>query len=378
LTYDQAREQHESKKLSVIISDEPPPSHLVGAITSRFASDGFLWIIAATPLDCAVFLDTLDDLEEKGLTIKRLTGTAMENHIEKGKRNHLGTKAGLRTDEQIKAKISSCPPDEFEARIMGKPNAKAGKVYPMFSMGIHVKDFDLLSPSARLWNCYQVMDPHDTFYPFCQWWAITPENVHICYNEYPRLEDLNAYYDEMRKTAHCDKDPKTLSAIFKVLDGESIGLRIMGRFIDPRFAAGTKNSWSKDTQGIISKYAEYGLTFQQPPFEDIRTQRITIQEKLKIDTMQPVTMFNHPFMYFMPHCRNSIRCFDRHYYEPGTENEAEKFKDPCDCARYFEAGLRCTGYQDISPKRDDEQGRAPRWVDEKEEVLKGLRRSKLG
>ena len=55
----------------------------------------------------------------------------------------------------------------------------------------------------------------------------------------------------------------------------------------------------------------------------------------------------------MPHCTNTIRAFSRHYWDTfekakhgqNVEVEAEKYKDPIDCARIFEAMLDGKGYQ---------------------------------
>lgn len=351
MTYEQDSGELEGPLLGWTWSDEPVPAKWVGGILSRF-SQGGIWLITATPIECGVFLDTLDDLKEQGKTLIQVTADIYQNSITTGKPNHLDTKRGLMTDEQIQSYVAGIPLDERDARIFGKPSNKSGKIYPMFNQGVHVRDFDLNSTYAKKWNCYCVMDPHPKYYPFIQWWAKTPDEKFICYNEWPTHSHLNAYYDEVRDSRICNYSPEHIAEFISILDYTQIGLTISGRCMDPRFAAindGQANGVKNDSLQML--YATHGIYFDTPPFEQIAIQREKIREYLNYNDKMPINQFNEPKIFIMPHCTNTIRSFDRHHWEEGKEKESEDFKDPVDCARYFFAYVEKRGYQDPTLKK---------------------------
>lgn len=349
LSYTQSRSSFESKKTAFQWWDEPGRDDLIGATTSRF-SDGMLWFITATPVGAAAFLDVIDDLAEKGTRVKKHNSTAWENSITDGKPNHLGTKRGLRTNEQIQAKINATPIDERDARIYGKANHKAGRIYPMFDMNVHVKDFDLGSDYAKKWNCFMAMDPHPKAYPFIQWWAIAPDGIQILYNEWPTVDFLQGnYYDEIREstTNICNYDIEQISRFIKIFDGSQYGLTMCKRGMDRRYAKATENVHGKIGESLMTEYAKYDLNFELPPAELIEVQREAIRKDFRYDTQKAIVSgLNEPQMYVMPHCLNSIRMFYRHYWDEDKEVEAERYKEGPDCARIFKAISENWKYKD--------------------------------
>jgi len=52
----------------------------------------------------------------------------------------------------------------------------------------------------------------------------------------------------------------------------------------------------------------------------------------------------------MPHCRNTIRSLERHFWIEGKEKEDETYKDPIDCLRYIFGGMGEIRYIDHRPK----------------------------
>jgi hypothetical protein len=347
LSYTQERKQFESLKIDVMWTDEPANPDLVGAITSRFTdTENMLWLVTATPIKCGPFLDMLSDLKDKGTRVKYLTGTAYENSITSGKPNHLGTKRGMRSDAAIAAKIAATPLDERDARCFGKSNSKAGRVYYDFDRNIHVKDFDLTSDYAKSWNCFMSMDPHPKAFPFIQWWAITPDKKRILYNEWPTVEFLQGnFYDEVRKTLICNYDAEMISKFIKIYDGTQFGLHLYKRFIDPRPAKQSEHNYGRMNESLLEQYAKHGIDFICPPAQLIETQRDNIRNGLKYDKQMPINEFNEPSIYYMPHCQNSIRMMDRHYWDEEKECEAEQYKEGPDCQRFFEAGTSSHIYQ---------------------------------
>lgn len=352
MTYDQDPSEFEGPMISLQWCDEPPKPRLMGAIMSRFSKGGIL-LLSQTPVNAGPFLDVLEDLKDRGTSVKQIEATIWDNSITDGKENSLGTKRGLMTNEEIEEYIKSIPIDERAARIEGKAVGKSGKIYPTFSMDAHIRQYDLDSPAAKQWNGYCIMDPHDKYYPFILWVAILPPNEigkikHVVYNEWPTYDTLGGYYDEKRKSAVCNLTPEDISKIMKVYDGTQYGIEIMKRGIDPRFARNTESNYSKSVEGIILDYQRYDIDFELPDQKLMSTGRDAIRMDLKYDKGQPSHIYNEPDMVFMPHCQNTIRSVNRHYWDDnakGKEKEAEEFKDPSDCLRMYKALTANAGWK---------------------------------
>jgi hypothetical protein len=352
LTYEMERQEFESQTVSLIVSDEPPREALIGAITSRLREGG-LWIIAATPIECGAFLDTLKDLKDKGASILELEGSILDNSASSGKPNRFGTRKGLWSEEQIKDFMSKIPPEEIQARCFGKGDARSGKVYPDFDMNMHVKEF--IIPEMKSWNTYMAIDPHDKYYPFISWWGRTPDNCYICYNEWPTYDMFNGYYDDARTQEICNFSPGDIAAQMKILDGTMYGMQVPMRTIDSRFAANSDTDWTKKTTGIIRAYAQHGIHLVLPKREFIKAQRDTLRELMKYDKMLPVNESNKPHFYIMPHCLNMIRSFQRHFWDEGTEQEADRYKDAIDTARYILSISEGQEYRPVKPNDSRER-----------------------
>jgi hypothetical protein len=324
LTYEQSPAEYEGPMLDLVLSDEPPKPALIGAINSRMAEGG-IWLIGMTPINCGVFLDTLDDLIDKGKRIHIVTGSAYENDKETGKQNHNGTKRGLWTAEQIADYVAGIPPDEQDARVKGIASHKSGKIFPTYDEAIHWIGFDrnFLSQCA----CYMSIDPHDSYYPFITWHAVTPNDCDVVYNEWPKFEDFGMYYDEARNSVKFTKTPEELAQIILANDLRLAGAEILARAIDPRFHSKNLN--------YIVKLQELGVTgWQIPDCEQIAIQRTNLQSHLNYDKRIQIVGVNTPRQYVAKECRNVNRALSRHYWVDGKDEEAEDYKDPIDCIRY--------------------------------------------
>lgn len=352
MTYEQKPEELEGPLLSWAWLDEPPPPEFLGPILSRFPHGGII-LFTMTPINAGVFIDELQDLEDKGTKIKRITGSIFDNSKESGLANSKGRMRGLMTEQEIKDYVKRIPLHEQDERIYGKITKKAGKVYPDFNREVHVRDI-LLKPD---FNYYMVIDPHRKYYPFMQWWAVTPDEKYYCWNEWPDKGELGGYYDEMRTLSICPYEIETLAHIIKIK--ETTGFKfekpndyqILKRFIDPRFARGTEGEYGRSTEGIRGEYAKLGLLFESPPHETIGEQRNKIINLMNYDKQKPVSVVNEPAIYFHPRCINSIRAFERHSWDEHTQKENEKYKDPVDCTRYFFSGLGDKRYEKVHIKK---------------------------
>jgi hypothetical protein len=339
MTYEQSREEYEGKTLSLGLADEPPKPALMGAIMSRLMQ-GVL-IVGATPINCGIFLDVLDDIEEKGAKIARVSGTVWQNDKDTGKPNHLGTKRGLWTAQEIAEYAAAIPPDERESRLEGKATNKSGKIYPMFDNSFphdarHVKNIDVAGGYLKNCNCYMAIDPHRKYYPFIKWYAVTPNNEVIVYNEFPSRKYLGGmYYDEIRNSKQFDLSMEQLAAIIKACDFSEYGAKIISRIPDPRFSA--------ENAEFMTELGRWGITnWRVPARERIETQRVRLQQLMTYDTQRPFNEFNKMSWYVAPWCENSRRAYERHFWlerKPGVGNsdgvESEDYKDPIDDDRYF-------------------------------------------
>lgn len=365
LTYEQSPAEYEGPFLSWTWSDEPPPAKLIGPITTRFAGGG-IWLVTATPISCGAFLDTIYDLRDNGKSIYITNHSIYESDYNTGKENHLNTKRGLWTREQIDDYVAGIPIDERPSRVFGQADSKSGKIYADFEPNVHILGapdcphpmFTIDSNFARMCNHFCVMDPHRKAYPAIQWWMLSPGNDFICYNEWPDYSLLGAYYDEVRSTTICKYTPEQIARFIKIFDGSRVGLKILARFMDPRFGKATEGEFGRGTESLMSEYTKYGVlpAFELPPQEFIDLQRDRIRDLLRYDKSLPVNQYNRPKIYWMPHCRNSIRAIQRHHWadpKPGqlSEKEDEMFKDFIDPLRYLLAGLGDRGYITASKKR---------------------------
>jgi len=337
MTFDQDPSQFEGPIIGLWVMDEPGKAWMIGAMNSRMSKGG-IGIPAFTPMKGApAVIDTLDDLEAKGMRMVKITGTADENHIETGKPNRFGEKRGLLTTEELEDYKRSIPVYERDQRLEGKSMAKAGRIFPNFNRDAHVLNLSLsqMIPELKESDLYMVYDPHRKYYPYMSWWVCTPDERYICWNEWPDFSELGDFYDILRNTAICPYSDEQLATFIKILSGMEDSLNIRDYLIDPRFAKGTEGESGRQTGSIVMSFAKHGINFTLPPFELIEAQRTRISELLHYDTAFPPIGANAPRLYILKHCVNTIRAFERHYWEEGKEKEAEDYKDPIDCARYF-------------------------------------------
>lgn len=248
---------------------------------------------------------------------------------------------------------------------LNKPIGVGAKIWTAFDRNQHVITSDhrlyesiTIENIAKVGDCFMSMDPHSKYYPFCAWGALVPKNASnkefylVIYNEWPTVEVLGDYYSEMRKKAYFDGSIKDLSKQIYLNDGTAEhGIKIEKRFIDTRFAKGAGGeNWSTSTVGIVHEFAkpENGaVIFTMPAEKAIDRQRNVLIDRMKYNTMLPVTEFNAPEFYVMPHCRNVIQSLECHRCVEGTEKEDEKYKDPSDALRILSAGLEGHNYTKV-------------------------------
>ena len=344
MTYNQEPDEFEGPLLGWTWLDEPPPARLMGAILSRFSHGGLLLITGTgVGANIGAFMDSVDDLrsrtkDEDGkerLRLVVLSHDAEDDCAEHGKWNHLKTRRGLRTHEEIQNWMATLPQDEVDARAHGKVNHKAGKVLKDFDPAVHVRAVDVSDPGAGAeeWNLYSFVDPHRKGYPFMEFWGVTPSGLRVCYNEWPTFDTFNTWYDEVRTKRVCPYTSSELAKFVKLYEGQAYGLRACKRGMDPYFAPGTEGEFGRKTGGILEDYMMAGVDFELPPRQVMDRGLAILQNGLKFDRQMPLDEYNRPAIVIASHCRNTIRAFQRHYWLDGKERQAEEFKDPIDVAR---------------------------------------------
>lgn len=346
MTYDQDTDKFEGPMLGWVWADEPIPARLMGAVMSRFSKGGVL-LVTATPIgdNVGAFLDVLEDLEARGTKIKRISCDIRDNSTVDGRMNSKGTKRGLMTPGEIQAYEATIPRDERDARLYGKPNHKAGKIYAEFDRSVHVIPApDLNSPECRGWNCYLSMDPHRKYYPAVTCWAVTPREDYICFAEWPTVGLLDAFYHEIRESLVCPYNTEQLALFLKSVDGSRYGLHVLGHIVDPFFAAGTQGEGGRPEDSIVDDFAQFGINFSLPRREKKAAQRDRIRGMLSFDRQRPMDWSNRPRIYVSEKCQNMIQSFERHYWN--GDDEAEEYKDFSDTARNFLSYIEGKTYND--------------------------------
>jgi len=216
-------------------------------------------------------------------------------------------------------------PARYEHIWLGKPVGQGGLVYPQYNPDIHEIDFDYDYLSQC--DLYMSIDPHRKYYPAIKWYAVTPSNTVVVYNEWPKIEDTDGrYYDEVRETRSFDLTMKQLGDIILAND-ILIGAKIR-RTGDPRFL--------NENPDIVRSLMSNGVHgWEDAPFERIETQRENLKDLLGYNPAIPIVGINVPGWFIDKRCRNSARAYRRHVYAEGKDKESETHKDFIDVDRYF-------------------------------------------
>lgn len=236
----------------------------------------------------------------------------------------------------------------YEHKWLGKPNGSGRKIWTAFDKDVHVKQLD---PELimRRGNCFQSIDPHSKYYPFCLWLAVIPRGTghtwphdyykHV-YAEWPTFEHLGGYYHELRHKVFYSGSLNDMANEIKKQDGIT---KIQARFIDTRFAKGAGGTnWSTSTDGVVEQFRKKengGLEFSMPEEKHIDIQREVIHGDMLYNKSQPLSIFNDPNFSVDPGCKNVIMSLMNHRLEEDSEKESEKYKDASDALRINYAGL---------------------------------------
>ena len=259
--------------------------------------------------------------------------------------------------EQDKARDKA----KYETVWLGQPKGGGRRVWPAFSKEIHVRTF---APEfiAKHGNCYMAMDPHSKYYPFILWIAVLPKNPrgnwpedfykHV-YAEWPTVEEISGPYHDLRKKLMYTGSLADVARACYAHDGAEHGIKIRGRYADPRFAKGAGDwNWSTSTEGLVELFAKKengGLLLQLPEIKRLDAQREVIHADMLWNTFQEKSDFNEPAFSVDPKCKNLIASLMNHRLEEDSDKEDEKYKDPSDALRIAYAGFSFRKYESNDP-----------------------------
>lgn len=357
-TYDQDASQFESDKISVLIFDEPPPKDIYKACIARLSLGGII-IMAMTPLVNSAWVadELLPQATEDG-TVFVLYADIEDNCKEHGIRGRL-------SHEQIMWLLSQYDEDEIEARAHGKFMHLSGLVFK----GLRIEQHHPTIPNEQKFNqkdyrIIQVVDPHDAYPPFSQWYAVD-KFLHIqAVDEYPRLSESGGQYFHQIKGFN--KTTKEVCQEFKRIEGENgwNGKEVL-RVMDPNFG-----SQQKQVVGmkLYQFYAKCGREIEYPYLhyrinvnDSIEDGHALIREWLKPtpdgDVKFAITNRCPNLWYHFTHYTWKSRIGKRLELDGPGEVVAEKFKAGIDVTRYLLMFLR-------GPKAEEIQQRPPEWYEE--------------
>lgn len=215
----------------------------------------------------------------------------------------------------------------FENQCLGLPKGGGGRVYPQYRRDVHFIDFDYsMLPECDL---YMSIDPHYKYYPAIGWHAITPTDVMVTYNEWPKFEDTGMWYDLAREKITFDMSLEELARIILTEDMTlQHGGKVISRTGDPRYF--------KSEPSFRAELQRHGvLNWVDAPFELIETQRNNIKSAMSYNPKIPLIGHNRPIWYVSNKCRNINRAYLHHSWNEKKDKETEDCKDFIDQDRYF-------------------------------------------
>jgi len=238
----------------------------------------------------------------------------------------------------------------------GEPIGAGRKLYPDFSDKVHVRDFEFAAIREKA-QCFMAIDPAQKYYPACVWLAQWPNSagglIRWVYNEWPGKNDLPDWFHKCRKTILYPGSLADMSREIYAHDRNDVGMRVIKRAIDTRFAKGSGGGsfYAGDTQGLVSEFAKRdngGLRFECPWEKSIDMQHSNIVKDMQFNTLLELSTFNEPNLFVAPWCLNTIQSLKNHRLEEDSEKESELYKDYSDALRICYAAIDNVTYKNAS------------------------------
>jgi hypothetical protein len=372
-TPDQDVRQLEGWNVDGFFSDEQFPMALYREGMQRTRGRGFWWSVM-TPLFDEQAQLYIDEMEAQ----KPHQHVLMSFHKESACMEH--SIRGFRTHAAIAEDIRKCDPDEFAARVEGKPMHRSGKLFKQFRYTVNVLPDSEVIELVRKWGAtfYAGCDPHEARPDMIAWCAVLgdPQQRIIWVDEWPEWDPgleaepvlvENRYLEfylkprmiAFHKISGIAIDPYQFCEVVKaketeiirrfageVKDGvaqfKSVGTKIHRRFIDPR-AGSRKPKGSRDT--VKDMFARAGIYFEKGKAEvDLKEAHDEMRLMLAGKMDEEGTYLEVPRMYYSTRCVNLIHHTANLSFKVDVKKGAwtgqagdklsETYKDGVDLQRY--------------------------------------------
>jgi phage terminase large subunit-like protein len=228
---------------------------------------------------------------------------------------------------------------ELMSRIYGIPTDVAGRVYPMFSRTVHVIDYSHVPEKNN--TLYTVLDPHDRKPWAIQWWVVNKSGSAYLVDEYPDRPFDDIPYDDKTYDDYAELIKERERYLKNDLNAKDVR-----RLIDPNF--GRKTVKLSVREGVdssttpIRELSRRGLYFKDA-FDSIDAGHLAVKEALRF-VVKGELITVQPQIYFCSHCKNTIEHMSKYSFKSPETRDGdmrdrtiliEKYKDFCDCVRYF-------------------------------------------
>jgi hypothetical protein len=312
MSYDQDPTEFEGTKWTLIGFNEPPPRTLWAACLRGAVKGAGRIAFAATPCgsDSAWMVNELFEKAD-GKFCEVITADMDAGH-------------SFLTPEEIAQFKEGLDPDEYEARVHGRPQSLTGRVYKQFDEGIHVLRGDAAEAMRRLVADPTVpkglvVDPHDRRPFFCAWFLVTPENELVFFAEHPEGD-----YSRMKSSNLDVEDYHDLFTRFE----DDRGFRPVWQLMDPNFGVQRR---VVSLESIRDKFDTLGRCFETNIVDSIQDGHTAVK-----------LLLNERRLFVLESCPNIIRGFRFYCWkdQPDAtglvvpEKVSEVGKDPMDCVRY--------------------------------------------
>ena len=325
LSNNQTVEQHSGSNCDLIIIDEPLSNELWAENVGRLRNGGFL-LNTVTPLKgCDYLTDIAERPEEYGSTA--FTKISIWDNC----KDIEGTN-GVLSRSDIEAQISMWKnfPEELPARVDGDLMKLAGNVFGEFDPNVHIIE-DL--PSNSYIYGY-VIDPHLVKEPCVLFYAQDPQDNIYIYDEYPRRE--------WHLIKHTTKTIADFCEDIKQIIGDKPQAYTLG---DPNFM---NVKLPNVSYTMAQEYKKCGVAVNTKVNDSHYIGIGTIHKLLHFDKEKPISVDNHPRLYFLRKCRNTISAMRKYRYTDKSDTDKANasgivetaYKCFIDCLRYAACSVK--------------------------------------
>ena len=343
-SYDQGREAFQGDDCDLIWFDEEPPLEIWREcrmrlidrdgemVLSMTATKGITDLISDIFEDCDVEETRYAEYVKKDLPVCA-SKNGMKFFMLWTTDNHYIDQSRFR--EELKLMSA----DEILSRGYGIPVNLSGRIYPAFNKSVHVIDYDFV-PNDNI-CLYNILDPHDRK-PFALIWvAVHKTGTAYQIDEYPNVNFNDVLSDDKTYDMYRDIIKEKEKAL-----KDMYGVDVIKRIIDPNFGnKAVRLAESSDRKAHTTpkeEMAKRGFRYVDG-IDALEAGHLKVREALHYEkTGDEIT--KQPRYFITDNCVNTIRHLSRYSRKDLTTADGdtkdkpgvqEKYKDFCDCVRYF-------------------------------------------